>query len=90
MLRKNKEPLAIIFGDNISDKRKHKGMTYVHLAEQLGIGPDFLARIERGITAPKLQILEKMVQVLECSVAELFLYDENEVSYKYAPGHHKT
>ena len=77
--RKNKEPLAIIVGANISAKRKRKGMNQVQLAEQLGIGPDSLSRIESGITAPKFQTLEKMAQVLECPVAELFLYNEEGV-----------
>lgn len=77
--RKNKEPLAIIVGANISAKRKRKGMNQVQLAEKLGIGPDSLSRIESGITAPKFQTLEKMAQVLECPVAELFLYNEEGV-----------
>ena len=77
--RKNKEPLAIIVGANISAKRKRKGMNQVQLAEQLGIGLDSLSRIESGITAPKFQTLEKMAQVLECPVAELFLYNEEGV-----------
>ncbi|WP_294448158.1 helix-turn-helix transcriptional regulator [uncultured Mailhella sp.] len=79
MSRKNKEPLAIIVGANISAKRKRKGMNQVQLAEQLGIGPDSLSRIESGITAPKFQTLEKIAQVLECPVAELFLYNEEGV-----------
>ena len=73
--RKNKEPLAIIVGANISTKRKRKGLNQVQLAELLGIGPDSLSRIESGITAPKFQTLEKMAQVLECPVAEFFLHD---------------
>lgn len=75
MSRKNKEPLAIIVGANISTKRKRKGLNQVQLAELLGIGPDSLSRIESGITAPKFQTLEKMAQVLECPVAEFFLHD---------------
>ena len=73
--RKNKEPLAIIVGANISTRRKRKGLNQVQLAELLGIGPDSLSRIESGITAPKFQTLEKMAQVLECPVAEFFLHD---------------
>ena len=72
--RKNKEPLAIIVGANISTKRKRKGLNQVQLAELLGIGPDSLSRIESGITAPKFQTLERMAQVLECPVAEFFLH----------------
>ena len=68
-----KQPLAVIVGANITARRKKRGMNQAQFAEQLGIGPDSLSRIERGITAPRFQTLEKMALVLECSVAELFL-----------------
>lgn len=73
MSRKTKEPLAIIVGTNIAAKRKRKGMNQAQFAEQLGIGADSLSRIESGITAPKFQNLAKIAQVLECTVAELFM-----------------
>lgn len=76
--RKNKDHLAIVVGANISAKRKHKKMNQAQLAELLGIGPDSLSRIENGITAPKFQTLENIAQILECPVAELFLYDDDE------------
>jgi len=71
--RKNKEPLAVIVGANITAKRKRMGLNQAQLAERIGIGPDSLSRIESGVTAPKFQTLEKLAQVLECPVAELFL-----------------
>lgn len=82
--RKNKEPLAIIVGANISAKRKRRGMNQAQLAEQLGIGPDSLSRIESGITAPKFQTLEKMAQVLGCPVAEFFLCEGEESSVEFS------
>lgn len=84
MSRKHKEALAIIVGANISAKRKGKGMNQAQLAEQLGIGPDSLSRIESGITAPKFQTLEKMAQVLECPVAEFFLCGGEEASADFS------
>ena len=82
--RKNKEPLAVIVGANITAKRKRMGLNQAQLAEQIGIGPDSLSRIESGVTAPKFQTLEKMAQVLECPVAELFLYAGEEASVDFA------
>ena len=76
MSRKNKVPLAVIVGANITAKRKLLGMTQGFFAEKIGIGPDSLSRIESGITAPKFQTLEKMAHALDCSVAELFLHNQ--------------
>ena len=84
MSRKNKEPLAVIVGANITAKRKRMGMNQAQLAEQIGIGPDSLSRIESGTTAPKFQTLEKMAHALECSVAELFLFSDEETSMSFS------
>ena len=82
--RKNKEPLAVIVGANITAKRKRMGLNQAQLAEQIGIGPDSLSRIESGVTAPKFQTLEKLAHVLECSVAELFLSEGEEASVNFS------
>ena len=84
MSRKNKEPLAVIVGANITAKRKRMGLNQAQLAEQIGIGPDSLSRIESGVTAPKFQTLEKLAHVLECSVAELFLSDGEGTSVNFS------
>lgn len=73
MPKKSKLPLAVIVGANITAKRKRKGWNQAQFAEQIGIGSDSLSRIERGITTPRFQTLEKMSLVLECPVAEFFL-----------------
>lgn len=84
MSRKNKEQLAVIVGANITAKRKRMGLNQAQLAEQIGIGPDSLSRIESGITAPKFQTLEKMAHVLDCTVAELFLCDGEQASVNFS------
>lgn len=73
MPKKSKRPLAVIVGANITAKRKRLGLNQAQFAERIGIGADSLSRIERGLTAPRFQMLEKMALILECQVAELFL-----------------
>lgn len=81
MPNRSKQALAVIVGANITAKRKLRGLNQAQLAELLGIGPDSLSRIERGLTAPRFQTLEKMATVLECSVAELFLTGSDDNSH---------
>ena len=72
MAQKSKQRLALIVGANICARRKLKNMTQASFAEQLGIGADSLSRIERGLAAPRFNTLEKMADLLDCSVADLF------------------
>ena len=72
MARKSKQRLALIVGANICARRKLKNLTQASFAEQLGIGADSLSRIERGLTAPRFNTLEKMADLLDCPVADLF------------------
>lgn len=77
MPKKGKQALAVIVGANITAKRKLKDLNQAQFAELVGIGPDSLSRIERGLTAPRFQTLEKMAHILECPVAEFFLTDKD-------------
>ena len=85
---KNKQPLAVIVGANIMAKRKRMGMNQAQFAEKLGIGPDSLSRIERGLTAPRFQTLEKIALILECPVAELFLTGDDPAFRNFVERHH--
>ena len=76
MPKKGKQALAVIVGANITAKRKLKDLNQAQFAELVGIGPDSLSRIERGLTAPRFQTLERMTHILECPVAEFFLADK--------------
>ena len=72
MAQKPKQRLALVVGANICARRKLKNMTQASFAEQLGIGADSLSRIERGLAAPRFNTLERMADLLDCSVADLF------------------
>lgn len=68
-----KQRLAVIVGANITARRKLLGWNQAAFAERLGMGADSLSRIERGLVAPRFQRLEEIAEILECSVAELFM-----------------
>lgn len=68
------QTLTSIVGDNIVRLRQAKGWTQAELAAKLEIGADSLSRIEHGITGPRFKNLEKLAQILDCPVYELFMY----------------
>ena len=72
-----KQRLAVIVGANITARRKLLGWNQAAFAERLGMGADSLSRIERGLVAPRFQRLEEIAEILECSVAELFMTQED-------------
>lgn len=58
-------------GEKIASVRKEKGMTQEMLAEQLGVTRQAVARWETGLSVPDADLLVKLADVLEVSVAEL-------------------
>lgn len=50
-------------------------MTQEQFAETLEMSVDFLSLMERGISAPSFETLERMAKRLRLSVAELFTFD---------------
>ena len=79
-----KQRLAVIVGANITARRKLLGWNQAAFAERLGMGADSLSRIERGLVAPRFQRLEEIAEILECSVAELFMTQEDLEKYNFS------
>lgn len=50
-------------------------MTQERFAEVLNISVDFLSLVERGISAPSFETLERMAKRLRMSVADLFMFN---------------
>ena len=50
-------------------------MTQERFAEVLEMSVDFLSLIERGISAPSFETLERIAKRLKLSVADLFTFD---------------
>ena len=84
MTQQKKQRLAAIVGANIAARRKLLGWNQAEFAEKMGIGADSLSRIERGFIAPRFQRLEQLAEILECSVADLFMTQDDISKYQSA------
>jgi transcriptional regulator with XRE-family HTH domain len=51
-------------------------LTQEQLAEKLGVSVNFIGQVERGENAPSFDTLQKIAEVLEVDVSELFLPSE--------------
>ncbi|WP_328187326.1 helix-turn-helix domain-containing protein [Marinobacter sp. OP 3.4] len=60
-------------GQALRQFRKHKGLTLAELAEKTGSHVGNLSRIERDMANPSLDLLYRITQALECSMADIFL-----------------
>lgn len=74
---RQRQHLASIVGANIAALRAKRGWNQTQLAEKLGMGPDSLSRMERGMVAPRFARLELIAEALTCTVAELFFTAED-------------
>lgn len=60
------------FGANLRHYRKAEGLTQTGLAEKVGLSLDMIGRLERGLTAPSFETIEKLAKVLNIPEAALF------------------
>lgn len=64
--------LKQIFGSNVRQTRKQRGLTVEKLAERVGVSVETIGRVERGETAPSFDSIEQIAAGLEVSPQELF------------------
>jgi transcriptional regulator with XRE-family HTH domain len=62
------------FGKRLRQVRRERKLTQEQLAEAVGISVVALSNIERGVNGPEFETLEKLIEVLEVSPHELFLF----------------
>ena len=58
-------------GNRIKQKRKEKGLTQEHLADNLFVSVGYVSNIERGTTKINLTTLSDIADILDCDVSEL-------------------
>lgn len=63
-------------GENIRKIRKSKKMSGEALGISVGVSPQAILQYERGVREPKKEMLEKIAATLECTVADLYGWDE--------------
>lgn len=59
-------------GRRIFTLRKAAGMTQFELAEVVGVGNEYISKIERGKGSPSLEILARIAQALQVEPKDLF------------------
>lgn len=60
-----KKPINVRVGANIQWLREERHYTQEELSEKLGVTPNHLSAIERGVSGISIELLEKLCQVLE-------------------------
>ncbi|MBE6772579.1 MAG: helix-turn-helix transcriptional regulator [Ruminococcaceae bacterium] len=58
-------------GNNISEKRKAKGMTQEELAANLGVSPQAVSKWENNLSCPDISLLPSIAKLFGMSVDEL-------------------
>lgn len=60
-------------GNFICELRREKGLTQKQLGDMLGVTNKAVSKWENGSAIPRIQLLPKLAEILECSQEELFL-----------------
>ena len=63
-------------GENIRKIRKSKKMSGEALGTSVGVSPQAILQYERGVREPKKEMLERIATALECTIADLYGWDE--------------
>lgn len=58
-------------GNNISEKRKAKGMTQEELAAGLGVSPQAVSKWENNLSCPDISLLPAIAKIFGVSIDEL-------------------
>ncbi len=65
-MKKEKSPML-----RLKIKRIEQGLTQEKLAEKVGVIKLTISNYETGVRFPRKHILDKLAEVLECSITEL-------------------
>ena len=62
-----------ILSRNLKEKRKAMGITQYQLAEMLDVEDKYISRLETGTSTPSFALLEKLSNILQINLSELFV-----------------
>ena len=69
-------PFSVKFGENLAMLRKKKGLTKAGLGKLLDVSATSIGYWEKCKTKPKLDMMNKLADILEVPVASLMNWDE--------------
>ena len=58
--------------------RKRRGLTQAHLAEKIGRTGDAISQLERGLSLPSFETLDRLAQALDVPIRDFFDADHTE------------
>jgi transcriptional regulator with XRE-family HTH domain len=64
--------LRALFGRRVRMCRRRHDVTQEELAEDLGLSPEYVSRIERGLASPSFDVIAKLAQELLVEPKDLF------------------
>lgn len=64
------------FGKRLRKIRRAKDLTQEQLADQVGVSLNFIGQLERGENSPSFETVQKIAEVLEVDISELFMPPE--------------
>ncbi len=64
-----------LLGQRLKELRKRNHYTLAQLSEKINLEPSSLGNIENGYNYPKISTLEKLAEVLNCSMQDFFNFD---------------
>jgi transcriptional regulator with XRE-family HTH domain len=70
--------INIKIGKRIAKLRKEVGLSQSQLAESIELSAEYISRLERGINAPSVEVMNKMSDPLKVEVRELLTMSEQE------------
>ncbi|GEM59187.1 hypothetical protein FC1_24250 [Flavobacterium columnare NBRC 100251 = ATCC 23463] len=73
--------MSFNFGDNLTRIRTQKGISQKSLADMLEMHATHLSRYERNVTAPSIDVLKKISEILEVPT-DLLIYGTDEEKTK--------
>lgn len=67
-----------LLGKRIKELRKKKNLSQEKVAELVGLEPTSISNIENGYNYPTIQNLEKISNVLEVSLSDIFKFEQHQ------------
>jgi transcriptional regulator with XRE-family HTH domain len=66
-----------MFSENLKQLRADKKLSQADFAKKIGVHVTHLSRYERGLSSPSLEVVQKIVEVLNISIDTLVFGQEN-------------
>ena len=68
-----------VLARQLKRQRRRSRLTQRELAENARLSPEFVSRIERGVTSPSLDTFVRICRALECTPNDLLLTEPSDV-----------